>query len=67
MIKKSNLVCPWLPSTLVSDDGGRVTVLADCYAERCPYWGIVGVARSADGKPQSVRGCRRVNEALRDE
>lgn len=26
MIEKSDLVCPWLPSTLVSDDGGRVTV-----------------------------------------
>lgn len=67
MIKKSDLVCPWLPSTLVSDDGGRVMAFADCCGERCPYWGVVGVVRGADGKPQSVRGCRRVNEVLRDE
>lgn len=39
MIEKSDLVCPWLPSTLVSDDGGRVSAFADCYGERCPYWG----------------------------
>lgn len=67
MIKKSDLVCPWLPSTLVSDDGGRVNAFAGCYGERCPYWGITGVVRGADGKPQSVLGCRRVNEALRDD
>lgn len=67
MIKKSDLVCPWLSSTLSSDDGGRVMAFADCYEERCPYWGIAGMVRGADGKPQSVWGCRRVNEALRDE
>lgn len=67
MIKKSDLVCPWLPSTLVSDDGRSVTAFADCYEERCPYWGISGMVRDADGKPRSVLGCRRVNEVLRDE
>lgn len=67
MIKKSDMVCPWLPSTLASDDGGRVMAFADCYGERCPYWGIAGVVRDADGKPRSIWGCRRVNEALRDE
>ena len=67
MIKKSGLVCPWLPSTLVSDDGGRAMAFADCYGERCPYWGIAGMVRDADGKPRSIWGCRRVNEALRDE
>lgn len=67
MIKRSDLVCSWLPSTLVSDDGGRVMAFADCYGERCPYWGIAGMGRDADGKPRSVLGCRRVNEVLRDE
>ena len=67
MIKKSDLVCPWLPSTLVSDDGGRVTAFADCYGKRCPYWGIVDMVRGADSKSRSVSGCRRVNEALHNE
>lgn len=67
MIGKSDLVCPWLPSTLVSDDGGRVTAFADCCGERCPYWGITGVVRGADGKPQPAVGCRRVKEVLRNE
>lgn len=67
MIAKSDLVCPWLPSTLVGDDGNRVTALADCYEERCPYWGIVDMVRGADGKYQSVVGCRRVNEVLCNE
>lgn len=67
MIKKSNPVCPWLPSTLVSNDGGRVTALADCYEERCPYWGISGMVRGADGKPRSVWGCRRVSEVFHNE
>lgn len=64
MIEKRDLVCPWLPSTLVSDDGGRVTAFEDCYGKRCPYWGITGMVRVVDGKPQSVVGCRRVNEVL---
>lgn len=67
MIKKSDLVCPWLPSTLVSDDGRRVTAFADCYGERCPYWGITGMVRGADSKSRSVWGCRRVNEVLHSE
>lgn len=67
MIKKSDLVCPWRPSTLVKNDGGWVKVFADCYGERCPYWGITGVVRGADGKPQPAVGCRRVNEALHNE
>lgn len=67
MIGKSDLVCPWLLSTLVSNDGGRVTAFVDCYRERCPYWGVVDMVRGADGKSRSVWGCRRVNEALRDE
>lgn len=67
MIEMSDLVCPWLPSTLVSDDGGRVMAFADCYRKRCPYWGIAGMVRAADGKPQSVWGCRRVNEVLHNE
>ena len=67
MIKKSDLVCPWLPSTLVSDDGSRVTALARCYEERCPYWGIVDMVRGADGKSQSVLGCRRVSEVFHNE
>lgn len=67
MIRKSDLVCPWLPSTLVSDDGSHVTALADCYEERCPYWGITGMVRGADSKPRSVWGCRRVNEVLYNE
>lgn len=67
MIEKSNLVCPWLPSTLVSDDGGRVMAFSDCYGKRCPYWGIVDMVRGADGKSQSVRWCCRVNEALCNE
>lgn len=67
MIEKSNLVCPWLPFTLVSDDGGRVMAFSDCYGKRCPYWGIVDMVRGADGKSQSVWGCRRVNEALCNE
>lgn len=66
-MKKSGLICPWLPSTLVSDDGGRVTAFANCYEERCPYRGISGTVRDANGKPQSVWGCRRVNEVLRYE
>ena len=67
MIGKSDLVCPWLPSTLVSDDGGRVMAFADCYGKRCPYWGVVDMVRGADGKLQFVLGCRRVNEALCNE
>jgi hypothetical protein len=67
VIEKSNLVCPWLPSTLVSDDGGRVMAFADCYGKQCPYWGVVDMVRGADSKSRSVWGCRRVNEALRDE
>lgn len=67
MIEKSNLVCPWLPSTLVSDDGGRVMAFADCYGKQCPYWGVVDMVSGADSKSRSVWGCRRVNEALRDE
>lgn len=67
MIEKSNLVCPWLPSTLVSDDGGRVMAFSDCYGKRCPYWGIVDMVRSADGKSQSVLGCRRVSEVFHNE
>lgn len=67
MIGKSDLVCPWLPSTLVSDDGGRVMAFADCYGKRCPYWGVVDMVRGADGKLKSVLGCRRVNEALCNE
>ena len=67
MIGKRDLVCPWLPSTLVSDDGGRVTAFADCCGERCPYWGIVDMVRGADSKSRSVSGCRRVNEALCNE
>lgn len=66
-VETGSLVCPWLPSILVSDDGGRVKVFADCYRERCPYWGIAGMVRDADGKPRSIVGCRRVNEVLRDE
>lgn len=53
-MEKSNPVCPWLPSTLVSDDGGRVTAFADCYGKRCPYWGVVDMVRGADCKFQSV-------------
>lgn len=64
MIGESDLVCPWLPSALVSNDGGRVTAFADCYRERCPYWGVVDMVRGADGKPQPVLGCRRVNEVF---
>lgn len=67
MIEKSDLVCPWLPSTLVSDDGGRVPTFAGCYGKRCPYWGIVDMVRGADGKSRSVSGCRRVNEVLYNE
>lgn len=67
MIEKSNLVCPWLPSTLVSDDGGRVMAFADCYGKRYPYWGVVDMVRGDDGKSQSVLGCRRVNEAFCNE
>jgi len=67
VIKKSDLVCPWLLSTLVSDDGGRVTAFADYCGERCPYWGITGVVRGADGKPQPAVGCRRVKGVLRNE
>ena len=67
MIKKSDLVCPWLLSTLVSDDGGRVTAFADYCGERCPYWGVVDMVRGDDGKSQSVLGCRRVNEAFCNE
>lgn len=67
MIGKSDLVCPWLPSTLVSDDGGRVTAFADCCRERCPYWGITGMVRGADGKSQPVVGCRRVKGVLHNE
>lgn len=67
MIEKSNLVCPWLPSTLVSDGGGRVMAFADCYGKRCPYWGIVDMVRGADGKSQSVLGCRRVSEVFHNE
>lgn len=67
MIGKSNLVCPWLPSTLVSDDGGRVMAFAGCYGKRCPYWGIVDMVRGADGKSQSVLGCRRVSEVFHNE
>lgn len=67
MIAKSDLVCPWLPSTLVSDDGGRVMAFADCYGMRCPYWGIVDMVRGTDGKSQSVYGCRRANEVLCDD
>lgn len=67
MIGKSDLVCPWLPSTLVRDDGGRVMVFAECYGKQCPYWGVVDMVRGADSKSRSVWGCRRVNEALRDE
>lgn len=65
-MENNKLVCPWLPSTLMNDDGGRVMAFADCCGERCPYWGIVGVVGSVGGKPQSVLGCRRVNEVLRD-
>ena len=67
MIGKSDLVCPWLPSTSVSDDGGRVMAFADCYGKQCPYWGVVDMVRGADGNSQSVVGCRRVNEALHNE
>lgn len=67
MIEKSDLVCPWLPSTLVSDDGGRVTAFADCCGERCPYWGITGMVRDAAGKPQPIVGCRRVKGVLHNE
>lgn len=67
MIEKSNLVCPWLPSTLVSDDGGRVMAFSDCYRKRRPYWGIVDMVRGADGKSQSVLGCRRVKGVLHNE
>lgn len=67
MIEKSDLVCPWLPSTLASDDGGRVMAFADCYGKRCPYWGTVDMVRGADGKSRSLLGCRRVNEALYNE
>ena len=67
LTNRRDLVCPWLPSTLVSDDGGRATAFADCYEERCPYWGISEMVRDANGKPQTVWGCRRVNEVLRDE
>ena len=67
MIEKSNLVCPWIPSTLVSDDSGRVMAFADCYRKRCPYWGIVDMVRGADGKSQFVLGCRRVSEVFHNE
>lgn len=67
MIEKSDLVCPWLPSTLVRDDGGRVMAFEDCYEKRCPYWGVVDMVRGADGKSRSVWGCRRVNEVLHNE
>lgn len=67
MIEKSNLVCPWLPSTLVSDDGGRVMAFAGCYGKQCPYWGIVDMVRGSDGKSQSVLGCRRVSEVFHNE
>ena len=67
MIEKSDLVCPWLPSTLVSDDGGRVTAFADCYGKRCPYWEVTDLTQDASGKIQSVWGCRRVNEVFHDE
>nr|DAP76951.1 MAG TPA: hypothetical protein [Caudoviricetes sp.] len=40
---------------------------ADCYGKQCPYWGVVDMVRGADSKSRSVWGCRRVNEALRDE
>ena len=65
-MKYNELVCPWLPSTLVSDDGGRVMAFAACYGKRCPYWGIARVAGSISGKPQPIYGCRRVNEVLCD-
>lgn len=67
MIRKSDLVCPWLLSTLVSDDGGRVPAFADCYGKRCPYWGVVDMVRGAGSQLQSVLGCRRVNGALCNE
>lgn len=41
-MEDNKLVCPWLPSTLVSDDGVRVMAFADCCGERCPYWGNGG-------------------------
>jgi len=66
-MEDNKLVCPWLPSTMVSDDGGRVTAFADCYGERCPYWGIVRVAGRVYGSPRPVWGCRRVDEVLCDD
>lgn len=46
-MKYNELVCPWRPSTLVSDDGGRVMAFEDCYGMRCPYWGYVLIDKHA--------------------
>lgn len=37
--EEKKLVCPWLPTTLVGDDGTRVAAFEICYREACPYWG----------------------------
>lgn len=66
-MEDNKLVCPWLPSTLVSDDGSRVTAFADCYGVRCPYWRIVEVRPDAVGKLQSIWGCCRAKGVLCDE
>lgn len=64
--KEKTLVCPWLISTLVGDDGTHVAAFESCYRETCPYWGVVKV-RIKEGRPDGIWGCRRAERVFNDE
>lgn len=64
--EEKKLVCPWLPSTLVGDDGTRIAAFESCYRETCPYWGVVKM-RIKEGRRDSIWGCRRAERVINDE
>lgn len=63
--EEKKLVCPWLSTTLVGDDGTRVAAFESCYREACPYWGVVKV-RIKEGRPAGIWGYRRVATVASD-
>lgn len=62
---EKKLVCPWLPSTLVGDNGIRVAAFESCYRETCPYWGVIKMKIKA-GVPDATWGCRRAERVIDD-
>lgn len=63
--EEKKLVCPWLPTTLVGDDGTRVAAFESCYREACPYWGVVKVGIK-EGRLAGILGCRHVARVAGD-